>query len=264
MPSHRAFNSGFETVPVTCQSWNTTMQNNCNWASCGEWCLTKTSGFCPQIHVTVRRNGTDVIFEDCTTVTTISCPPPDYTKMKKFNCNNGSECSSLTGLFNCSLGHCANMSQLFLCTYKTEGAQIDSEKDNAKMNGFFECKESRCTKVKRMNPCDRYCKHIRTTDANVYLSYEDSVMLAKCDRAVALTECNGTEEGFAIPPEKIWKAAPLEVLLSSCASVFKEGNTIRFDYFLTSLTLNLLFCLMVGCSYFFKLPTCHYLYWNFV
>lgn len=50
------------------------MANNCAWASCGEWCLTRTSGFCPQIHTAVRRNGTDVIFENCTRSTTTNCP----------------------------------------------------------------------------------------------------------------------------------------------------------------------------------------------
>lgn len=53
----RAFQSGFEATPVMCQTVNTTIANNCPWASCGEWCLTKTGGFCTQIHATVRRNG---------------------------------------------------------------------------------------------------------------------------------------------------------------------------------------------------------------
>lgn len=58
-----------------CQTVNMTMDNTyCNWASCGEWCLTKTSGFCPQIHATSRRNGTDIQLENCTRITTISCP----------------------------------------------------------------------------------------------------------------------------------------------------------------------------------------------
>lgn len=70
----RAFQSGFEAEPVMCQTINTTMANNCAWASCGEWCLTKTSGFCPQIHATVRRNGTDVLFENCTRSIVTHCP----------------------------------------------------------------------------------------------------------------------------------------------------------------------------------------------
>lgn len=75
MPSHRAFHAGFETEPVMCQAVNTTLVNNCDWASCGEWCLTKTSGFCPQIHVTTRQNGTDITLEGCTRLQTVGCPP---------------------------------------------------------------------------------------------------------------------------------------------------------------------------------------------
>lgn len=134
------------------------------WVSCGEWCLTKTSGFCPQIHATSRRNGTDIQLENCTRITTTTCPEVSIVvflclplnkctictcnlKVKcahsarsactvqridafelfstffshflmfcivdqvkkdifksKYNCNNGTECALLTGLFDCSLG----------------------------------------------------------------------------------------------------------------------------------------------------------------
>uniref|UniRef100_A0A1B6M1N3 Uncharacterized protein n=1 Tax=Graphocephala atropunctata TaxID=36148 RepID=A0A1B6M1N3_9HEMI len=118
MPSHKAFNSGIEPRPVMCQAVNTSLVNNCDWASCGEWCLTKTSGFCPQIHVTTRQNGTDITVENCTRLTTVACPPVNPGVLHKYNCNEDKVCGSLTGLFNCSLGHCANMSELFLCHYK--------------------------------------------------------------------------------------------------------------------------------------------------
>lgn len=101
---YRAFQSGFESQPVMCQTINTTMANNCPWASCGEWCLTKTSGFCPQIHAIVRRNGTDILLENCTRITTTACPQVKPNAIKKYNCNNGTECASLSGVFNCSLG----------------------------------------------------------------------------------------------------------------------------------------------------------------
>lgn len=70
----RTFNAGIEPDPVMCQTVNTTLVNYCAWASCGEWCLTKTTGFCPQIHATVRRNGTDILFQNCTRISNIACP----------------------------------------------------------------------------------------------------------------------------------------------------------------------------------------------
>lgn len=74
----RVFNAGIDPDPVMCQTINTTLANNCGWASCGEWCLTRTTGFCPQIHATVRRNGTDIVFENCTNFSSISCPQVRY------------------------------------------------------------------------------------------------------------------------------------------------------------------------------------------
>lgn len=82
-PSHKAFNIGMTPIPVMCQTVNLTMSKNCTWASCGEWCLTKTTGFCPQIYVTVRQNGTNVAFQNCTRMSSISCPP-----VNKYNTYN--------------------------------------------------------------------------------------------------------------------------------------------------------------------------------
>lgn len=69
--------------------------------------------------------------------------------MKRYNCNQGSECDNMHGVFNCSLGHCGNYSERFLCHYKADGVILNTEKDNMKLNGFFECRKSFCTKIKR-------------------------------------------------------------------------------------------------------------------
>lgn len=74
LPGYRAFNAAIETVPIMCQTINSTVSNNCEWASCGEWCLTKASGNCPQYLVTVRQNGTEIGVENCTRLTSVSCP----------------------------------------------------------------------------------------------------------------------------------------------------------------------------------------------
>lgn len=80
----RAFHAGIDPDPVMCQTVNTTLTNNCGWASCGEWCLTRTTGFCPQIHATVRRNGTDIVFENCTKFSSISCPQVSLSDFRFF------------------------------------------------------------------------------------------------------------------------------------------------------------------------------------
>lgn len=226
IPSYRAFHSGFETRPVMCQTVNTSLYNNCSWASCGEWCLTKTSGFCPQIHVTTRRNGTNLILKNCSSFSSVSCPEPDYNRLVTYNCNNGTECSTLMGVFNCSLGHCSNMSIIFTCQYKADGLVVDNDRDNTKLNGFFECKGAKCTKIKKSIHCDRNCDHIIRSNRNVLITLHNTLYMSSCESAVALTKANGNEQGFNIQPELIWKQNPNEILMMSCHTVNKTDNII--------------------------------------
>ncbi|XP_071054771.1 uncharacterized protein [Onthophagus taurus] len=224
IPSYRAFHSGYEEVPVMCQTVNTSMINNCSWASCGEWCLTKTSGFCPQIQVTTRRNGTELILEGCTNFISVSCPEANVGKLKKYNCNNGTECKTLYGVFNCSLGHCTNMSQVYQCHYKADGFVVDSDKDNTKLNGFFECKGAKCTKIKRAFSCDRYCDTIYSSLKNVIISVDNTLHLAYCGSVIATTMANGREEGKVIPPKTIWRETKNDILMMSCFKAVYYNN----------------------------------------
>ncbi|XP_032681795.1 uncharacterized protein LOC116849099 [Odontomachus brunneus] len=228
-PSHRAFHAGIEPEPVMCQTVNSSMVNNCGWTSCGEWCLTKTSGLCNQIHATVRRNGTDVVFENCTRFNTIACPQVNMGSMKKYNCNNGSECSMLSGVFNCSKGHCANMSELMLCHHKADGIIVDSEKDNMKLNGYFSCQNSRCTKIKSAFTCDRYCPNITTNEINVYLMQDDNVISARCSRGMAWNRANGSLPGTRLDePVKIWEGQNSSII-ASCYTVTKDDDVISTE-----------------------------------
>jgi hypothetical protein len=146
--------------------------------------------------------------------------------LKKFNCNNGSECGSLTGLFNCSLGHCANWSDAYQCRYKADGITLDSEKDNMKMTGFFECNKSRCVEIKQQLICDRYCNKIATTNANVFVLYDDFVYSGDCTNVLALTSTNGTDPGMKIEPTEIWNRSE-KVLITSCMTAVKTANGLK-------------------------------------
>ncbi|XP_066904096.1 uncharacterized protein Teh4 [Halyomorpha halys] len=226
IPSYRAFSVGFQTEPVMCQTVNTTMVNYCDWASCGEWCLTKTSGFCPQIHVTTRRNGTKFTLEECTLGNTTGCPKPDLTKLKPYNCNNDTQCTSLTGIFNCSKGHCSNYSQEYICHNKAEGITVDASKDNLKLNGFFSCENARCTKYTKPVICDRNCTNITTKDMNVFLQFGDNVFWARCGRGIAHDEARGTDVGVVMPPKEVWHNSSNTTLMASCHTIVKNGTTI--------------------------------------
>jgi hypothetical protein len=151
----------------------------------------------------------------------------DTAALKKYNCNNGSECGSLTGLFNCSLGHCANWSDAYQCQYRADGITLDSERDNVKMSGFFDCRKSRCVEIKQQLTCDRYCNKIATTNANVFVLYDDFVYSGDCMKASALTRANGTNPGIRIEPTQIWHKEDKKVLFASCQTATKTGDTLR-------------------------------------
>lgn len=128
------------------------------------------------------------------------------------------------GVFNCSLGHCTNMSEVYQCHHKADGLILDSDKENVKLNGFFECRGSRCTKIKRPFACDRFCPPIYTVSKNVYVTSDDNLYTANCKRVIAFTEANGKEEGREIEPIVIWESNPDDILMMSCHVVVKAGH----------------------------------------
>ncbi|XP_013106045.1 uncharacterized protein LOC106086067 [Stomoxys calcitrans] len=226
-PSFKAFKSGFELDPVMCQTHTADMpDSHCSWASCGEWCLTRTSGFCPQIYSIVRRNGTDIQFNNCTKKiqSRTSCPMIDEKVLPKFNCNNGTECSNLSGVFNCTNGHCKNMTERFLCHHKADGPVINSAKDNTKLNGFFECHGVYCTKIKKAFTCDRICNNIGTSGRNVVLMEDNSIITGECESAVAFNEARGNEPGVRISPTEFWTKED-GILLANCALVVDDNKS---------------------------------------
>lgn len=185
---------------------------------------------------------------------------PDALK-SKYNCNNGTECASLTGLFECSLGkyffvffrfncfslenqkqtnadfslfcglelgHCRNVSMYYSCQFTADGITIDAERDNMKLNGFFDCKRSRCVKLNKSPVrCDRFCPKVTTTSVNILIMQDDSLVTAECDAAFAYTEARGDQPGIRLTERKqIWNEHD-GILLTNCYEVFKEGDKIR-------------------------------------
>ncbi|KAG8338729.1 hypothetical protein J6590_000408 [Homalodisca vitripennis] len=152
--------------------------------------------------------------------------------LHKYNCNEDKVCGALTGVFNCSLGHCANMSELFLCHYKADGIIVDSDKDNLKLNGFFECYKSRCTKIKNMRNfyCERYCPRISTTANNIYIQYENNVYTGQCGQVTAHNRAQGNEPGSSVQPTTVWSdKGSGEVFLASCHTVTRHrDNRLSF------------------------------------
>ncbi|XP_050443347.1 uncharacterized protein LOC126847234 [Adelges cooleyi] len=232
MPGYRAFNAAIETVPIMCQTINSTVSNNCEWASCGEWCLTKASGSCPQFMVTVRQNGTDIGVENCTRLTSVSCPQANPDTLKRYNCNNNKECLGLTGIMSCRLGHCSNMSELYQCYYTVNGSTIDSDRDNLNLNGYFHCDNGSCSAITWPFACDRYCNKITTTGVNVFLRLGDTVHTGDCQRVVAYNKAKGNAihgESLSEPME-IWtdENSTIGIFMASCNGIFRDSsNSLR-------------------------------------
>ena len=81
-PSYRALSSGFTENPVMCTTVENRSVPSCedSWSSCGEWCLSKSSGSCTQIYVDVRVNGTNILLEECEGEEVIWCDGIDPKK----------------------------------------------------------------------------------------------------------------------------------------------------------------------------------------
>lgn len=119
------------------------------------------------------------------------------------------------------------MSMHYLCHHHADGISIDAERDNMKLNGFFECKRSKCVKIRKPFSCDRYCSKITTTAVNVLIMQDDSLITAECDIGYGFNEARGSNPGTRInPPKKIW-AENDGILLTNCYEVSRDGDKLR-------------------------------------
>ena len=117
------------------------------------------------------------------------------------------------------------MSELYLCHHKADGVVVDAEKDNLKLNGFFECVNSKCIKIKKPFSCDRYCQKITTTAVNVMIMQDDTLLTAECDVGYAFNEARGKNPGLRIEPKKIWDEN-VGILLTNCFDVTRDGGKL--------------------------------------
>lgn len=117
MPAHKAFDSEIVETPVMCTTTRATLKDSCGeWSSCGEWCLSKGTGACLQIFVNLRRNGSSLLFGNCTNSANKTCYGIDIETAKNFTCIKD-DCKNLTGIFNCTKGVCHNITDAFECEF---------------------------------------------------------------------------------------------------------------------------------------------------
>ncbi|XP_053615475.1 uncharacterized protein Teh3 [Plodia interpunctella] len=212
MPYSRAIASGIDPVPIMCTTTRAVNKDNCDWGSCGEWCLSKTSGACIQIYVNVRRNGSSLLLSECGSAANKTCYGIDQENAKKYHCIRD-ECRNLTGTFNCTEGKCINITDAFECAFRETDPPLKCSGRRGKItcidvHGLFSCTRGTCRKIRTPYNCDRRCVDIPTRNKNVIVLSGDRVFLAKCAKLAQ-------EDGGAV----VWTDSGEEVLMLSCHAV---------------------------------------------
>jgi len=195
----------------------------CKSTSCAEWCLSKGGGSCDQLFVSVRQNGTDVNFQECHKVFEKHCPKYESTDELLSNCKKDKECTELTGMFECELGICRNITSVYTCTWETweqeEEQNCFYKRNCVELDGMFNCSKGRCSRLTNWS-CERLCDGIPTLERNVLTMAGDHLVAAHCRRAV------NSRTG-----EVIWREGSHRgtILVSSCTTIqfLEESEVIR-------------------------------------
>ena len=215
MPTLRAFQSGVSEIPAMCTTTRLYKNDDCDWGTCGEWCLSKSSGACEQIFVNLRYNGSELVFENCTNTANKTCYGIDQENAKKSRCIVD-ECKNLTGTFNCTKGTCINITDAFECIFKDTEPPLKCSGRRGKitcieMDGLQSCNRGTCEKIRTPYNCDRRCVDIPTRNKNVIVLSGDKVYLSQCQRALATIP---DEE-----PKTVWTEDDDNILVASCYSI---------------------------------------------
>lgn len=212
MPSTRVFQSGISDVPLMCSTTSAKNTDNCKWGSCGEWCLSKTSGTCVQIFVNLRNNGSSLMFANCTNSANKTCYGIDQENAKKARCI-ADECKNLTGTFNCTMGMCINITDAFECIFRNTDPPLKCSGRRGKItcidiDGLFSCYRGTCKKIKTPYNCDRRCVDIPTRNKNMILLSGDKVYLSQCSNAIDIKT-----------QQEVWNESEDNVLMASCYNI---------------------------------------------
>lgn len=219
MPSSRAIKSGISEIPVMCTTVRAVNTENCDWGSCGEWCLSKTSGACIQIYVNLRNNGSSLTFANCTNSANKTCYGIDQENAKKARCI-ADECKNLTGTFNCTMGMCINITDAFECVFHNTDTPMKCSGRRGKItcidiDGLFSCSRGTCRKIRTPYNCDRRCVDIPTRNKNLVLMSGDKVFLSQCESAYDIET-----------QAEVWNDTQNNVLMVSCYIIKNTSTSV--------------------------------------
>lgn len=227
LPAKRELESGIGETPVMCTTIESRHIANdideCRRSSCAEWCLSKGGGSCDHLYVSVRQNGTDVDFEDCTEVVENPCPVLSKDKNGLYNCKKDNQCTSLNDIFMCELGVCRNITDVFSCDWRTEDEEAPLncfyKRNCVELDGMYSCTDGLCARLLHWK-CERQCQSVSIRGHNLITMAGDTIISAYCRLAV------NSRSGL-----KIWEAEeyPGTILVSSCTTleVVHNNEVIR-------------------------------------
>lgn len=220
MPSTRAFSSGINPEPIMCTTTKMVHKDSCDWISCGEWCLSKSTGPCDQIYVNLRTNGSSITFNNCTNSANKTCYGIDQENSKKARCI-ADECKNLTGTFNCTAGACINITDAFECHWGHLDPPLKCSGRRGKITcieiaGLFACDRGTCSKILPPYNCDRRCVDIPTRHKNIMIFSGDKVILSQCESAVTTNTA-----------VEVWNETQENILMVSCHTIKLVDETIE-------------------------------------
>ncbi|XP_027216318.1 uncharacterized protein [Penaeus vannamei] len=195
IPSKDELALNFHTTPIMCTTITAKdisasgKKLQCHWSTCSEWCLSKGSGTCMQIHVMVRNNGSRVNFRDCVDISDENCSALDVNATFVKWCKKG-ECHDLTGMFNCTKdadNGCRDITPAFVCTNRrkpVKSIECNEEQCSERLDGVFTCKEGKCHQLKDIGKywrdCERKCTKLEMRERNVIIFSRERLVATAC------------------------------------------------------------------------------------
>ncbi|KAK4309329.1 hypothetical protein Pmani_019054 [Petrolisthes manimaculis] len=245
IPSKNLLSLGFHVTPFMCTTVHARdvaalpNKGDCLWSTCGEWCLSKGSGSCMQIHVMVRYNGSKINFRNCVDILDENCSALDVNMTHPHGCKLG-QCKDITGLFNCTReepNNCRNITPAFNC-YSRNISRIaiecTEEKCEERLNGVYSCKDGSCQKLNDIpnytKNCERKCLKLEMRERNVVIFSRERLVATSCRSIDTPDETSANIESVSNKQE--WKDKK-EAFMLFCSEVKMAKGSETYDIFTT-------------------------------
>ncbi|MCL4142566.1 UNVERIFIED_CONTAM: hypothetical protein GTU68_051944 [Idotea baltica] len=240
IPARDELASGYHREPIMCTTVKAEditaggKKVECDWSTCGEWCLSKSSTPCMQIYVMARQNGSAVTFSDCYDIEDLPCSALDVNLTLVKKCKLG-ECRELNGLYNCTKdgdNPCRDITPAYHCerrsALKGEAILCNEEKCEERLNGVYLCKEGGCHHLSHIRhywkDCTRKCSNLRLSDVNVVIFSTERLITTKCTHV----HSNDNNSISDLNYMSDWKQKK-KVLFIYCTYYYKTNGVKAYD-----------------------------------